>query len=132
MAGEATLITNPDFDVDTTTLKKFIDMYQDESGNSADYKKKFLNLTKKGKPLEKYLNSPIKDIFEDGDAFANFYDSEAKRLDVTKDTFKIKGPPNIGNLTTACFADHIVQDNTKNRQSDAVSHYNAQLAAVSP
>lgn len=88
MAGEATLITNPDFDVNTTTLKKFIDMYQDESGNSADYKKKFLNLTKKGKPLEKYLNSPIKDIFEDGDAFANFYDSEAKRLDVTTDTFK--------------------------------------------
>ena len=88
MAGETTLITNPDFDVNTTTLKEFIDMYQVESGNAPDYKNKFLKLTKKGKPLEKYLNSPIKDIFEDGDAFAEFYDKEAKRLDVTKKTFK--------------------------------------------
>jgi len=87
MAATATLIKNPDFNVNTTTLNEFIDMYIEESKpkDPVKYASDFRGI----KSLKPFLNKPIAELVEASadpktSPYGKFYDTKFKELGDTK------------------------------------------------
>ena len=87
MASAATKIKNPDFNVNTTTLDEFIDMYIEESKpkDPVKYASDFRGI----KSLKPFLNKPIAELVEASadpktSPYGKFYDAKFKELGDTK------------------------------------------------